>query len=273
MTGATRPLAGLRLVSLAQNVPGPVAVARLVREGMTACKIEPPSGDPLAAWCPSWYEELHRGVRVQPLDLKTVDGRGELEAQLDAADVLLTSQRPSALARLALAPADLRARHPELRVLSIVGDETEPEVPGHDLTYQASAGLIDERLPRTLLADLAGAERVCTAVLLALRQPPDTPHVVGLYDSLATFTAPLRHGLTTAGAPLGGGLPAYGVYRAREGFVAVAALEPHFRTRLYEALGLAPGAPLDTALGAHTAAEWEAWGRVHDLPLVSVRPL
>lgn len=273
MTGTTQPLAGVRLVSLAQNVPGPVAVARLVREGVTACKIEPPAGDPLASWCPSWYAELHDAVRVQPLDLKTVDGRCELEAQLDAADVLLTSQRPSALARLGLSPADLGARHPALRVVSIVGDETEPELPGHDLTYQASAGLVDDRLPRTLLADLAGAERVCTAVLLALRQPPGAARVVGLYDSLSTFTAPLRHGLTTAGAPLGGGLPAYGVYPARDGFVAVAALEPHFRTRLYEALGVPTDAPLDEALRGHTAAEWEAWGRVHDLPLVSVRPL
>ncbi|MDP1570436.1 MAG: CoA transferase [Vicinamibacterales bacterium] len=271
MTGASRPLAGLRLVSLALHVPGPVALARLVQEGATACKIEPPSGDPLAAWCPSWYAALHQDVRVVRVDLKTVDGRGELEAQLDTADVLVTSQRPSALARLSLSPGDLAARHPALRIVSIVGDETEPEVAGHDLTYQAAAGLVDDRLPRTLLADLAGAERVCTAVLLALRQPPGWVRTVGLYDSLDMFTAPLRHGLTTTGAALGGGLPAYGVYATRDGHVAVAALEPHFRARLYEALGLALDAPIADALRTRPAREWEAWGRAHDVPIVEVR--
>jgi len=271
VTGASRPLAGVRLVSLALNVPGPVALARLVREGVTACKIEPPAGDPLEAWCPSWYAELHQDVRVVPLDLKTVDGRGELEAQLDAADVLVTSQRPSALARLSLSSADLAARHPALRIVRIVGDESEPEVPGHDLTYQAAAGLVDDRLPRTLLADLAGAERVCTAVLLALRQPQGTTRTVGLYDSLDMFTAPLRHALTTTGAALGGGLPAYGVYATSDGHVAVAALEPHFRTRLYETLGLAVDAPIADALRARTASAWEAWGRAHDVPIVAVR--
>ena len=55
MTAA--PLSGVAVVSMAQNVPGPVAVAHLVAEGAGACKIEPPSGDPLAAMCASWNAE------------------------------------------------------------------------------------------------------------------------------------------------------------------------------------------------------------------------
>jgi hypothetical protein len=66
---------------------------------------------------------------------------------------------------------------------------------------------------------------------------------------------------------LGGGNPAYGVYDAKEGGVAVGALETHFRERLYSALGLADGSPLATVMATKTASEWEQWGREKDLPL------
>ena len=44
-------------------------------------------------------------------------------------------------------------------------------------------------------------------------------------------------GLTASGGILGGGFPGYGLYRAREGHVALAALERHFWERL-RALGI-----------------------------------
>ncbi len=47
-------LSDLRILSLAQNVPGPVAVARLMAGGATAIKIEPPWGDPLERLCKTW---------------------------------------------------------------------------------------------------------------------------------------------------------------------------------------------------------------------------
>ena len=108
-------LAGVRLVTLALNVPGPVAVARLVAEGATAVKVEPPGGDPAARFARTWYDTLHHGIEVRPLDLKQFDGRAALARLLADADVLVTSHRPSALARLGLDPASLRQRHPALR--------------------------------------------------------------------------------------------------------------------------------------------------------------
>ncbi|PZT99619.1 MAG: hypothetical protein DI630_16375, partial [Gordonia sp. (in: high G+C Gram-positive bacteria)] len=41
------PLHGVRVVSLAMNLPGPLATARLVRMGAAVVKVEHPSGDPL----------------------------------------------------------------------------------------------------------------------------------------------------------------------------------------------------------------------------------
>ena len=75
-------------------------------------------------------------------------------------DVLLTSQRPSTLERLGLGRAAAGSHRPgRFGSVRIVGDTADaPERPGHDVTYQAEAGLLDDRLPITLLADLVGAE-------------------------------------------------------------------------------------------------------------------
>lgn len=258
-------------MTVALNVPGPVAVARLVAEGASAVKVEPISGDPLAGYSRTWYDELHVGVEVLRLDLKSASGRTTLDQRLAAADLLVTGQRPAALERLGLAPAALALRHPQLRVVGIVGDLRAPDVPGHDVTYQADAGLLRGCLPSTFLADLAGAGRVVSDVLLALRDAPGAQRVVGLRDTLHDFTAPLRHGLTRPGDRFGGGDPAYGVYRTADGAVAVAALEPHFRSRLYLALSLPLDAPLELVMAARTCAEWAAFATAHDLPLSIVR--
>lgn len=260
-------LSGVSLLSFALNVPGPVAVARLVAEGATAVKIEPPGGDPLTEYSRAWYDTLHAGVAIVPLDLKSGEGRAALEPLLARADVVLSSQRPAALARLGLAPDALLARHPHLRVVSIVGDTSAPDLPGHDVTYQAEAGLLRTALPATFLADLAGAADAVTAVLLALREPAGTHRVVGLRDALATYAAPGQHGLTAPDGRFGGADPAYGVYPAADGVIAVAALEPHFRARFYAALGLPLNAPLHDVMRRRTCAAWAAFAREHDLPL------
>jgi len=264
-------LAGIRLLSIALNVPGPVGLARLAALGAAATKVEPPSGDPLVVYSRAWYDALHAGVTVVTLDLKADAGRARCDRLLAATDVLITSQRPSALARLGLGPARLAERFPALRTVAIVGDTAAPDHAGHDVTYQAEAGLIRDRLPMTLLADLVGAERVVATVLLALRCAPGAVLEVGLRDAVDTLRTPLDYGLTTEGGRFGGGDPAYGVYRARDGHVAVAALEPHFRSRLYAALGLPVDAPLHDVMTIRTCAEWTAFAREHDLPLSPVR--
>lgn len=264
---AASPLAGIRLVSMALNTPGPLAVARLVAAGAQAVKIEPPTGDPLAEICRSWYHELHRGVAVERLDLKSDAGRERMKALLADADVLVSSQRPAALARLGLESSSLA----HTRWVNIVGERARPDVPGHDLTYQARAGLLRETLPVSLFADVMGSEHAFSAVLLLLRQPPGARTEVGLFDSLAPLVATSAHGLTSSGGLLGGGLPAYGIYRTREGSVAIAALEPHFRSRLYATLDLADGSDLSDVMRTRTATEWEQWAAERDLPMAAIR--
>lgn len=274
-----RPLQNLRVVSLAVNLPGPLACSRLHALGARVGKVEPPQGDPLAMYCRAWYDELARGQEVVTLDLKSGDGAAALDALLAEADLLVTSSRPGALARLGLGWEMLHARHPRLCHLAIVGHAPpDEERPGHDLTYLAAAGLMrPPALPQTLVADLAAAERaVSTALALLLARATDGEGrraLVAIADAAEDFAAPLRCGLTADGGLLGGGSPLYGLYRAMDGWIALAALEPAFARGLAEALGVdvtSRGA-LEAAFRARTAAGWEAWARDRDLPIAAVR--
>jgi alpha-methylacyl-CoA racemase len=269
-----------RVVSLAQNVPGPVAVAELRRMGVSVVKIEPLSGDPLAAMSPEWYGELTSGIEIVRLDLKTHDGAAQLHSRLSDADLLLTSLRPTSLARLALNWPDLRARHPRLCWVAIVGfPAPRQEVAGHDLTYQATHGLVaPPALPRTLLSDLAGAKQAVIAALelLFARERGDVAGYaeVALSEAARFFAEPLRRGVTTTNGILGGQLPAYNVYPARDSWIAVAALEPQFRRALGEALGGVDTGDHDALARAFVerpADEWQAWAEARDLPIVEVR--
>jgi crotonobetainyl-CoA:carnitine CoA-transferase CaiB-like acyl-CoA transferase len=243
---------------------------RLRQAGATVTKIEPPEGDPFLALSPAWHAEMHDGITIERLDLKTDNGLAYLTSVLETADVFITSQRPSALARLHLDPDSLRARTPRLRIVRIVGSIRDPERPGHDLTYQAHAGLLGERMPRTLSADVMASERAFASTLAVLRQPSGSVVDVGLVDTLEPMLASLRHGLTLPNGALGGGARRYGLYAASTGRVAVAALEPHFEARLYEQLGLPAGSDLSSRFLERTADDWEAWARMRNLPIVAV---
>jgi alpha-methylacyl-CoA racemase len=268
------PLDGLRVVTIALNAPGPVAAAKLRNAGAAVTKVEPLTGDAMAHFCPTWYRELHEGVTVEQIDLKSGEGAGRMRALLSHADLFLASQRPSALARLGLDADTLLAPdspYNHLRWLNIVGERDAPEVPGHDLTYLAKAGLLGREMPHALFADVLAAENAVSAALLLLRGPKGSRAQVGLYDSLAPLVAMTREGLTGPGALLGGALPAYGIYDAREGRIAVAALEPRFRARLYELLDRPLDSDLASVFSTRSASDWEAWARAHDLPITAIR--
>jgi crotonobetainyl-CoA:carnitine CoA-transferase CaiB-like acyl-CoA transferase len=274
-------LKGIQVVNLASNIPGPGAAARLLAMGASVLKVEPPQGDPFERLCASWYRELCVGQEIRRMDLKWPEGRAELEARLVDCDLLITSIRPSALGRLSLEWTRLHAAHPRLCQVAIVGfPAPNQDRAGHDLTYAAAAGLVSPpRLPSTLVADLMGVDRTVSSALALLfgreRGLGGGFAEVALEDGAQFAADPLRHGLTAPGGILGGGLPHYNLYRTREGWIALAALEPHFWSRLTQELGIpeATSTPedLQRAFLSRDAGEWEAWAVSLDLPLVALR--
>lgn len=269
-----QPLEGVRIVSLAVNLPGPIAAMRLADLGGLVLKVEPPAGDPVAVVSPDWYERLTAGQDVLRIDLKSASGRDQLHVHLADASVLLTSSRPAALARLGLSWESITERHPRLSQVAIVGHAgDQADRPGHDLSYQADAGLVDgPRMPRAPYVDLTGAERAAGAVLAVIlgqvrHGRPQFREVV-LADIARDLAEPWRLGLTGPDGILGGGFAGYGIYATADGFIALAALEPQFQSRLAQALGIELSREeLEHAFSGATSEHWRRWADRHDLPL------
>jgi alpha-methylacyl-CoA racemase len=248
MSASLDALHGLTVVSLALNLPGPAALMRCRRMGATCRKLEPLTGDPMQAYNPGAYAQLHEGVTVVKADLKTDAGRQTLHGELRLADVLLTSFRPSALRKLGLGWDTLHTGYPRLSQVAIVGAPGEQaEEPGHDLTYLAHNGLVTGlELPATLYADMSGSLMACEAVLQAAlrRQQPDAQGAhfeVALSDAAGYIALPRQWGLTQPAGAVGGAHAGYRVYPCLDGRVAVAALEPQFAAALCDAAGVAAG--------------------------------
>lgn len=242
-----KPLRGVRVLSLALNLPGPAALLRLHAMGARCTKLEAPapvgasSGDPMAQYSPTAYQALHRGIRRVVTNLKTDEGQAKLRKLLETTDVLLTSFRPSALRKLGLEWKTLRKSYPALSMVTIVGSPGErAEEPGHDLTYLADAGLISGlSMPPTLFADMGGAllasEAVLQATLAAKNSGKGSLQEVALSDAAAWLALPRTWGLTLPDAAVGGAHAGYRIYPCKDGRVAMAALEPHFALALCQA--------------------------------------
>lgn len=253
-----RALKGVRILSLALNLPGPAAVMRCRAMGASCVKLEPPaptgaaageSGDPMSQYSPKAYADLHAGIRIVAADLKTEAGQKALHRELAKADILITSFRPSAIEKLGLGWKSLHKRYPTLSQIAIVGNPGDrAEVPGHDLTYLAENGLITGLdVPATLYADMGGSLMTSEAVLQATlnqrvngnKELKGILLEVPLSDAAQYLALPRQWGMTKPTGPVGGAHAGYGVYACKDGRVAVAALEPHFAARLCEAASIA----------------------------------
>ncbi|HKE37962.1 MAG TPA: CoA transferase [Candidatus Baltobacteraceae bacterium] len=276
--GLNAALEGVRIVAVATNIPGPMAAARFAEFGASVWKVEPMRGDPLEAAAPKWYAHLHARVDVVRLDLSEQGDRDTLHERIAVADVLLTAMRARALERAGIAHGALRERYPQLVQVAVVGEPApHHDRAGHDLTYQARAGLLSPpSMPRALVGDLAAAEQIVSATLSALlarAQDGQGRYLeIGIVDAANDFAAPFRYGLTTPDGALGGGLPTYRVYPASEGWVAVAALEPHFVEGLRDILKIETldAASIAAALARRPASEWERLALARDVPLAEV---
>jgi alpha-methylacyl-CoA racemase len=292
MRNPLRVLQGLRVLSLALNLPGPAALMRCHQMGATCVKLEPPDSDLMRLYNPAAYAQMHEGVQVIEADLKTDAGQKILQRELARTDVLLTSFRPSALAKLGLGWKQLHTAYPNLSQVAIVGAGGErAEEPGHDLTYLADNGLVPGlELPATLYADMSGSLMASEAVLQAAlvrneryagsgdNHPQGVLIEVALAGAAAYLSLPRQWGLTQPAGAVGGAHAGYNVYPCKDGRVAVAALEPHFAAALCKAAGVESTDPrtmyqpatrsaIAAFLQSRTRAELERLALAQDIPL------
>jgi alpha-methylacyl-CoA racemase len=290
---ALKPLRGVHVLSLALNLPGPAAVfltgASILMQRAPMWRKRSKAaghvgGDPMQHYSAIAYAALQDGLKTVTLDLKSEAGQQKLHALLAQTDVLLTSFRPSALEKLGLGWKKLHKTYPALALVAIVGARgAAAEVPGHDLTYLAEAGLIPGLdMPPTLYADMGGAlmasEAVLQAVLMQRAQGQGSYQEVALAEAAHWLALPRSWGLTLADKAVGGAHAGYRVYACKNGRVAVAALEPHFAQALCAAAGVKWNGPpvmfkpatrkaIAAFFAAHTRRQLDALALAQDIPL------
>ncbi len=134
-------LHGLRILDLTNGPAGGLASMHLADFGAEVLRIEHPQGHPLDALpaAPLW----RRGKHIVTLDLQSPDGRERLTDLCAAADALLCSWRPGALARMDLDFDTLHARHPHLTLCHVTGFGSRgplTELPGYEHLVAAYSG-------------------------------------------------------------------------------------------------------------------------------------
>jgi crotonobetainyl-CoA:carnitine CoA-transferase CaiB-like acyl-CoA transferase len=227
----TRPLAGIRVLSLAEQYPGPYATLLLADLGADVVLVERPDGGDPARQFPEFFAALNRNKRSLAVDLKHPDGKALIERLVLDADVVLEGFRPGTMERLGLGHRTIRALNPRLVYASVSGFGQEGpyrDRPAHDVSYQAIAGLltaVDEpagHAPANYLGDLSAGLFTAVGVLTALVARERTSEGAyldvsitdGLVSLMTARLVPLLNGTGPGGLPLD---PGYGVYRCADG--------------------------------------------------------
>ena len=213
MTNAknTAILQSVRIIDLTSIIFGPLATQMLGDLGADVIKVEAPEGDLLRQVQPSRHRLMgaaflgaNRNKRSVVLDLKTQADRDRLRKLLVDADVMISSIRPAALARLSLDPETLRQENPNLITVSATGfgqDGPYAAKPAFDDSVQSVSGLASlptlrdpEAKPDyspTILADKLGGVTTAYAVMAALfhrERTGQAQHVeVPMFETLTAF--------------------------------------------------------------------------------------
>ena len=203
----TAPLDGVVVVAVEQAVAAPFATRQLADLGARVIKIERPgTGDfarhydtKVSGLC-SVFVWLNRGKESVELDIKSVAGRGVLDALLARADVFIHNIAPDAAAGLGLDPKSLAAAHPRLIAAAVSGYGSGPLAgsKAYDLLVQGETGLLslsgdEEHYARVGLSivDISAGMYAYSAILAALLHRERTgealPVDIALFDSLSEW--------------------------------------------------------------------------------------
>ena len=258
-------LSGIRVIDLTRILAGPFCTLMLADMGAEVVKVEPPKGDPVRGQGAireglSWYfSQFNRNKKSIVLDLYSKEGKADLTLLLKSADVLVENYRPGVLAKMGFTSDFLEEINPMLICASVNGyGSTGPYVdrPSFDFIAQAMSGFMSvngtaEGDPMRaappmsdMIAGLYAAFGVVTALQARHRtgkgQSVESSLTNGLISMMAYLSAEY---LATGEIPkrTGNNHPIaspYGLFRAKDGRVAVAPSNDVFVERFLNVLNL-----------------------------------
>jgi crotonobetainyl-CoA:carnitine CoA-transferase CaiB-like acyl-CoA transferase len=256
----TSILEGIRVVSMAEQYPGPYCTTLLADMGADVILIERPNGgDPSRQW-PVFFDTLNRNKRSITLDLKSKHGMEICRQLMATADVFVEGFRPGVIGRLGLGYDVLSAERPGLVYCSISGfgqDTVYSDRPAHDLSFLAIAGMFFKQIasgefgdpPNVSYADLCAGMFATIGILAALvhrtrtglGQFIDVAMADGLVSWMGTHLVSFLEKEPTMEPD-----PSYRVYRCLDGkYLSLSiAHEDHFWRALCGVLGWPDMAPL-----------------------------
>jgi crotonobetainyl-CoA:carnitine CoA-transferase CaiB-like acyl-CoA transferase len=146
------PLAGIRVIEVGHMLAGPYCGLLLADMGAEVIKVEPPEGDIARKVSPhfigphnAYFASLNRNKKSVVLDLASAEGRAELQSLASTAHALITNLRPSAIKKLGLTYAGLKACNPKIVCVALTGYGLEgpySEAPAYDYVIQALTGVM-----------------------------------------------------------------------------------------------------------------------------------
>jgi crotonobetainyl-CoA:carnitine CoA-transferase CaiB-like acyl-CoA transferase len=149
-----KPLAGMRVITVEQYGAAPYGTMVLAELGADVVKVEHAAsgGDPSRQLGPrlgpddsQYFQAWNLGKRSVTLDIKSADGRRQLEALTRNAEAVVNNLRGSLSARLGLDYATLGQINPAVVCLHISAygrDNERADWPGYDYLMQAEVGLM-----------------------------------------------------------------------------------------------------------------------------------
>jgi crotonobetainyl-CoA:carnitine CoA-transferase CaiB-like acyl-CoA transferase len=255
-------LEGLRVIDVSIARAGPVAVRLLADWGADVIRVEAPGDEEgvTGSHTNSDFVNLHRNKRAIALNLKTPEGLEIFYKLVRSADVLVENFRPPVKYRLKIDYESVRAVNPRLIYGSISGfgeDGPYADRGAVDQVIQGMGGLMSVTgspggVPTRAgiaVADLAAGHQLALGILVALHERARSGEgqwvSVSLLEAMIAFldfqavrwTIDAEH-VATAGNDHPTAAP-MGTFRAKDGYVNIAASSDRLWRRLCTALGLA----------------------------------
>jgi crotonobetainyl-CoA:carnitine CoA-transferase CaiB-like acyl-CoA transferase len=263
-------LTGLKVLDLSAFLPGPHMTMMMADHGADVVMVEPANGigEPTRVLgyktedgVSVWFRNIARGKRSLKINLKDDDARALFLKLASEADVIVETFRPGVVARLGVDYDTIAAINPRIVYCSIAGfgqDGKYVNKPGHDLTMEAMAGLVDlnrgltdnkPASPSIPAADMAASLMAFSAIMMALYRRAQTGKGdyidLSMYDALLSWTPNVLGPVFADGAhPVAkemrpfGGAAMYRPYETLDGkFLVLGGSEHHFAKNLLDVLG------------------------------------